>query len=331
MQHLLYDIVHVTEYDYQRAVSVSHHLLRLEPRRTPRQLCLNHEFRIFPEPSVVTSHGDYFGNRAHFIAVEHPHSSLSITSKARVAVSPAFLPDTSETPAWETVRSRCRVDRTWGALEANEYTHPSPLVHTSPEFADYALESFTRSRPIFEALSDLMARLQSDFRFDPTATTVSTPLADFHRNRRGVCQDFAHVFIACLRSIGLPARYVSGYLETDPPPGFSKLRGVDASHAWVSLFCPGIGWIDADPTNNCYASLRHISIGWGRDYGDISPVRGVLIGGTQQILRVSVDVSALSPEASADISLVTQVLAASEAGNNEPSAGGSNTPAPRDS
>lgn len=146
-----------------------------------------------------------------------------------------------------------------------------------------------------------------------------------------MCQDFAHFFIACLRSIGLPARYVSGYLETDPPPGLSKLRGVDASHAWVSLFCPGIGWIDADPTNNCYASLRHISIGWGRDYGDISPVRGVLIGGTQQILRVSVDVSALSPEASADISLVTQVLAASEAGNNEPSAGGSNTPAPRNS
>ncbi|MFM7555280.1 MAG: transglutaminase N-terminal domain-containing protein, partial [Verrucomicrobiota bacterium] len=180
MQHLLYDIVHVTDYDYQGAVSVSHHLLRLEPRQTSRQRCLQHEFRIFPEPTVVTSHGDYFGNRAHFIAVERPHGSLSITSRARVAVSPAFLPDTSETPAWEMVRARCRVDRTWAALEANEYTHASPLVPTSPEFADYALGSFTRSRPIFEALSDLMTRLQADFRFDPTATTVSTPLADFH-------------------------------------------------------------------------------------------------------------------------------------------------------
>jgi transglutaminase-like putative cysteine protease len=296
MQHLLYDIVHVTDYDYQGAVSVSHHLLRLEPRQTARQRCLRHEFRIFPEPSVLTSHGDYFGNRAHFIAVERPHGSLSITSRARVAVSPAFLPDASETPAWETVRTRCRADRTRAALEANEYTHASPLVPTAPEFADYALGSFLPSRPIFEALSDLMARLQADFRFDPTATTVSTPLAEFHRNRRGVCQDFAHFLIACLRSIGLPARYVSGYLETDPPPGLPKLRGVDASHAWVSLFCPGIGWIDADPTNNCYASLRHLSIGWGRDYGDIAPVRGVLIGGTQQILRVSVDVTALAPE-----------------------------------
>lgn len=304
MQRLLYDIVHATEYDYQGTVSVSHHLLRLEPRRTPRQQCLRHEFRIVPEPSVITTHCDYFGNRSHFIAVERPHGSLSVTSRARVAVSPAFLPDTSETPAWETVRSRCCVDRTWAALEANEYTHPSPLVPTSAEFADYALESFTRSRPIFEALSDLMERLQSDFRFDPTATTVSTPLAEFHRNRRGVCQDFAHFLIACLRSIGLPARYVSGYLETDPPPGLPKLRGVDASHAWVSLFCPGIGWIDADPTNNCYASLRHLSIGWGRDYADISPVRGVLIGGTRQVLRVSVDVTALppteSPEARTD-------------------------------
>ena len=295
MQHLLYDIVHVTEYDYQGAVSVSHHLLRLEPRATQRQHCVSHDFRIFPEPSLVGSHGDYFGNRAHFVAVERPHASLSITSKARVALSPAFLPDRSETPAWEAVRARCRVDRTRATLEANEFTHASPLIDTRPEFADYALASFTRSRPIIEALSDLMTRLQADFRFDPTATTVSTPLDEFHRNRRGVCQDFAHFLIACLRSIGLPARYVSGYLETDPPPGMPKLRGVDASHAWVSLFCPGIGWIDADPTNNCFPSLRHISIGWGRDYGDISPVRGVLIGGTQQILRVSVDVSAVVP------------------------------------
>jgi hypothetical protein len=160
-------------------------------------------------------------------------------------------------------------------------------------FSDYSAPSFTASRPIIDALSDLMTRILADFRFDPTATTVSTPLEEFFKTKRGVCQDFAHFLIACLRSIGLPARYVSGYLETDPPPGMPKLRGVDASHAWVSLYCPGIGWIDADPTNNCFPSLRHISIGWGRDYADISPVRGVLIGGTDQVLKVSVDVTAV--------------------------------------
>jgi len=299
MQRLLYDIVHATEYDYQGTVSVSHHLLRLEPRRTPRQQCLRNEFRIVPEPSVITTHCDYFGNRSHFIAVERPHGSLSVTSRARVAVSPAFLPDTSETPAWEMVRARCRVDRTWAALEANEYTHASPLVPTSPEFADYALGSFTRSRPIFEALSDLMTRLQADFRFDPTATTVSTPLADFHRNRRGVCQDFAHFLIACLRSIGLPARYVSGYLETDPPPGQPRLVGSDASHAWASVHLldahgEPMGWLDLDPTNNRSGlgtpGEDYVTLAWGRDYADISPMRGVIQGGNSHQLKVAVTV-----------------------------------------
>ena len=297
MRELLYDIVHVTDYDYRSAVSVSHHFLRLEPRETPRQRCIAHEFRILPEPSVLNPHGDYFGNRAHFVAVERPHSTLTITSRARVAVTPAFVPDISETPAWESVRARCRVDRTRATLEALEHSHASPLVPTSPAYADYASASFLPSRPVIDALSDLMGRLQTDFRFDPLATTVSTPLEEFFERRRGVCQDFAHFLIACLRSIGLPARYVSGYLETDPPPGMEKLRGVDASQAGVSLYCPGIGWIDADPTNKCFPSLRHISIGWGRDYGDISPVRGVLVGGTDQILKVSVDVTAFgSPQ-----------------------------------
>lgn len=295
MRQLLYDIVHTTDYDYRGAVSVSHHFLRLQPRETSRQRCIAHEFHILPEPSVLSPHGDYFGNRAHFVAVERPHCCLSITSKSRVAVSPAFLPDISETPSWESVRARCRVDRTRTTLEALEYSHASPLVPTSPVFSDYAASSFIPSRPIIDALSHLMTRILSDFRFDPTATTVSTPLEEFFKTKRGVCQDFAHFLIACLRSIGLPARYVSGYLETDPPPGLPKLRGVDASHAWVSMYCPGIGWIDADPTNNCFPSLRHISIGWGRDYSDISPVRGVLIGGTDQILNVSVDVTAVGP------------------------------------
>ena len=163
------------------------------------------------------------------------------------------------------------------------------------EFADYAKASFTPARPVLDAVTDLTRRIHEDFTFDPAATTVTTPVAEVFAQRRGVCQDFAHFQLACLRSQGLPARYVSGYLETDPPPGQPKLRGTDASHAWVSFFCPSIGWLDVDATNNCLPSLRHITIGWGRDYSDVCPVRGVLVGGQNQTLRVSVDVNALGP------------------------------------
>lgn len=295
MKQLLYEITHTTAYDYLGSVSVSHHLLRLAPRQTSRQRCLDHSLEIDPDPAVITAHSDYFGNTAHFITVEKSHQSLSVTSRSRVVASPAFIPESSESPTWESVRARCRADRSGHALEAHEFTYASPLIPVAPEYARYAVESFVAGRPVISAVLDLTRRIHEDFRFDPTATTVTTPVSDVFRQRRGVCQDFAQFQIACLRSIGLPARYVSGYLETEPPPGQTKLRGVDASHAWVSFYCPGIGWIDVDPTNDCIASLRHITIGWGRDYADISPVRGVLMGGQNQVLRVSVDVVAVGP------------------------------------
>jgi transglutaminase-like putative cysteine protease len=225
--------------------------------------------------------------------VEKPHHQLAITSRSRVAVGPAFIPEPLETPAWENVRARCRDDHAGQTLEAHEFTYPSPLVPMANEFADYAKASFMPARPILDAVTDLTRRIHEDFTFDAAATTVTTPVGEVFKGRRGVCQDFAHFQIACLRTHGLPARYVSGYLETDPPPGQPKLRGVDASHAWVSFFCPGIGWLDVDPTNNCLPSLRHITTGWGRDYGDVSPIRGVLVGGQNQTLRVSVDVNAV--------------------------------------
>src|SRR5262245_31628891 len=293
MRQLLYEITHSTTYDYAGSVSVSHHLLRLAPRQTGRQRCLEHQLSISPEPAVLSRHGDYFGNLAHFVTVDRPHQRLVIISRSRVAVSPAFIPELTETTSWETVRARCRADRSAQALEAHEFTYASALVPVLGQYADYALPSFTKDRPVLEALTDLGRRIQEDFRFDPAATSVATPVEEVFQQRRGVCQDFAHFQIACLRSLGLPARYVSGYLETDPPPGQPKLRGVDASHAWVSLFCPGLGWIDADPTNNCLPSLRHVTIGWGRDYGDVCPLRGVLMGGQSQCLDVSVDVTAL--------------------------------------
>jgi len=292
MKQLLYDIRHTTAYDYLGNVSLSHHLLRLAPRPDARQRCLSHELLIHPAPAVTQKHRDYFGNTAHFIAIERSHNQLGITSNSRVAVSPSFVPDPSETPAWETVRAGCRDDHSGHALEAHEFTYASPLVPISEEFADYAVASFSKARPVLEAVTDLNRRIHEDFTFDPTATTVTTPVSEVFKQRRGVCQDFAQFQIACLRSIGLAARYVSGYLETEPPPGVPKLRGVDASHAWVSFFCPGLGWIEVDPTNNCLPSLRHITIGWGRDYGDVCPIRGVLIGGENQTLTVAVDVVA---------------------------------------
>jgi transglutaminase-like putative cysteine protease len=295
MRRLLYETAHTTAYDYAGSVSVSHHVLRLSARRTARQQCLEHALSIEPQPALTSAHGDYFGNTTHFITVEQPHSRLVITSRNRVALSPAFIPEPTETPSWESVSGRCRVDHSGTALEAHEFIYASPLIPNDDAFADYATSSFAKDRPVLDAVAHLTSRIRNDFKFDATATTVATPVAQFFQQRRGVCQDFAQFQIACLRAVGLPARYVSGYLETDPPPGQPALRGVDASHAWVSFFCPGLGWIDVDPTNNCFPSLRHITVGWGRDYSDVGPITGVLVGGASQTLRVSVDVHALGP------------------------------------
>jgi len=295
MRKLLYEITHTTTYDYVGDVSVSHHLLRLTPRHYYKQSRLAHELTISPPPRTISVHRDYFGNLAHFVAVETAHQQLVITSRSRVGVSPSFTPEPLETLRWESVRAQCRDDHSGHALEAHEFTYPSPLIPDANEFLEYAKKSFPLGRPIFDAVTDLTRRIHDDFIFDPTATTVSTPISEVFKQRRGVCQDFVHFQIACLRSVGLPARYVSGYLETDPPPEQPKLRGVDASHAWTSFFCPGLGWIDLDPTNNCLPSLRHICIAWGRDYSDVPPIRGVLVGSQNQLLRVSVDVVACGP------------------------------------
>lgn len=295
MKKLLFEITHTTTYDYVTDVSVSQHLLRLTPRDYSKQHCLAHDLTIQPEPGTLSVRRDYFGNVTHFAGLETPHNRLVITSHCRVAVSPGFIPEPLETPSWETVRARCRDDHAGAALEAHEFRYPSPLVPAPYQFLEYASSSFSPRRPVLDAVADLTRRIGEDFVFDPVATNVTTPVAEVLRHRRGVCQDLAHVQIACLRSLGLPARYVSGYLETEPSPGQPKLRGVDASHAWASFFCPGLGWIDVDPTNNCFPSLRHITLGWGRDYNDICPIRGVLVGGENQALRVAVDVNALGP------------------------------------
>ncbi len=296
MKSQLFEIRHTTTFDYHAPVPVAHHLMRLTPRALWRQQKLEHVIEVSPTPAVTTRRTDYFGNEVTFVTIERTHSRLNVTSRSKVAVGPAFIPDASETPRWESVRSLCRTDRSASVLEATEFTFASPLVPVEPGFAQFAANAFPPGRPILEAVSELTAQIFREFSFDPTATTVSTPLAEVLEKRRGVCQDYAHLQIACLRALGLPARYVSGYLETLPPPGQQKLVGTDASHAWVSFFCPGIGWIDVDPTNNLFPSMQHITLGWGRDFSDVSPVRGVILGAGKHDLKVAVDVVSLGVE-----------------------------------
>lgn len=290
-----YQISHRTRYAYASPVTVAHYIARLEPRSLPAQSCPWHEIHIRPEPATLAAaRPDSFGNNAVYFEVEGTHGELEVVSRSYVRVMPRPLPQPEETPAWETVREACR-GPVWNAdTAAGEFIWASPLVPDGAEFREYAEGSFPPGMPVLSGVVDLNGRIFREFRFDPGATSAATPVEESFRQRRGVCQDFAHVMIACLRSMGLPARYVSGYLETLPPPGKPKLQGADASHAWVSVWCgDGYGWIDADPTNNLLPSDRHITIGWGRDFADISPLTGVSIGSGAQELTVSVDVQAL--------------------------------------
>lgn len=295
MNYLRYQIRHSTIYDYSAQVTEADHVIKLKPRELPRQRLHSFELHVSPTCEMNTPLADYFGNESAVVTHRQALTQLEITARSEVDVALPYIPNPAETPVWETVRGRILTDRSVASLEAIECTYESDMVDTPNGIADYALESFFPRRPVLEAAKELTERIFNDFAFDPSATTTTTPVSEVFANRRGVCQDFAHFQIACLRSIGMAARYVSGYLETDPPPGSPRLVGADASHAWVSIYCPEIGWIDLDPTNGCLPSLRHITIGWGRDYYDICPIRGVVNGGGNPILSVGVDVLAQGP------------------------------------
>jgi len=299
---MIYKVSHVSTYDYTDNVSLSHHLLRLKPRGLPHQRCLANTVEIDPQPAISEQHIDYFGNCVTFVTIEGAHRTLTIRSTSQVSVMHPNVPAPAETPAWETVREFNRGHQIGPALEASEFIFDSPLIKSRDDFAAYAASSFAKERPILEAVLDLTRRIYTDFKFDPKATTVATPLEEVFKHRRGVCQDFAQFEIACLRSLGLPARYVSGYIETTPPPGKEKLAGADASHAWVSFYCHGIGWIDMDPTNNVIPTTRHITVAFGRDYNDVSPVRGVILGAGEHSLEVAVDVIAVKEPVAAAVS-----------------------------
>ena len=290
---MIYKIVHRTTYKYKYPVSMGSHVACLKPRTLARHRVAQSELQIVPSPAVMTERFDYFGNHQHFFTIEEPHQELIVESRSRVVMEETAFDPRLASPPWEEVVRNLPEDISPEALEAYQFRFESPRIRLRPEFARYAQQSFLPGRPMVEALLDLTSRIHREFRFDSKVTTVRTPIEEVFRKKRGVCQDFAHIQIACLRSINLPARYVSGYLRTYPPPGKARMVGADASHAWVSAFCPGIGWVDVDPTNDVVPSTGHVTIAWGRDFGDVSPLHGLILGGGAHTLKVGVDLEAV--------------------------------------
>jgi transglutaminase-like putative cysteine protease len=290
---MIYNITHRTVYEYAAPVTVSHHVARLEPRATATQAQENFSLKIFPEPALRKARTDYFGNRLCLFSVQEVHSKLEIITHSRVNVGAKNLPAPEQSPSWETAAQMFRDPVSPEVVEPYQFIFDSPQVRASFELGDYARESFRKDTPLLAGALDLTRRIFEDFKFDPKATTVATPLEEVWEKRRGVCQDFAHLGIACLRSLGLPARYVSGYLRTHVPEGKTRLVGADASHAWFQIYCHGIGWMDFDPTNNVQPAEEHMVVAFGRDFGDVSPVAGILTGGGRHIVKVAVDVEAV--------------------------------------
>ncbi len=290
---MIYDVRHRTTFVYEEVVSVSHHVLHLAPRVHPRQRCLETSIVIEPTPSIGSTGEDYFGNPVQYLTVQEPHDRLIVESRSRIAVDPgAQTPDLFASPSWEKVRESVQ-DVSGGGLTTFEFCFDSPYIATSDDIYDYAAQSLQPGRPILDAVRDLTSRIYDEFEYRGGVSDVSTPVREVLKMRKGVCQDFAHLEIACLRSFGLPARYVSGYLMTHPPEGKKKLVGADASHAWVSVWSGLAGWVDFDPTNDLIPSSEHITVAWGRDYGDVSPINGFILGGGAHQVTVAVDVDPL--------------------------------------
>lgn len=285
-----YSIHHITQYQYSDPVTLCHNEAHLLPRSLARQRCLDARLYVQPTPTVYHERKDFFGNRVVYFSIEEPHSTLAVTASSEMEMSPLALPDVQATPPWEEVQQLLRQGMSRGVLEARQFMLTSPMAPANAIFAAYAAESFPPERPFLLATQELMRRIFTEFAYDPEFTTVATPVSEVFDHKRGVCQDFAHFAIACMRSLGLAARYVSGYLETLPPTDQPRLIGAAASHAWVSVYCPELGWVDFDPTNDLMPSERHIVVAWGRDYSDVTPFKGTILGGGEHELQVEVEV-----------------------------------------
>ncbi len=290
MTGVSYRVLHETRYTYSDTVTSAHQLAHLRPRATVWQKIKSHKLTINPKPVEQVSGGDYFGNEVLRFMIDTPHIELSVRAESVVEVG-AHSPQTADaSPAWEKGRATPGV---WGPnveLDVEEYRVSSPMAPVLDEALEYGRASFRDGRPWLEAALDLTTRIQKDFVYDPKATTVATRVSEVLVLRRGVCQDFAHLMISCLRSLGLPARYVSGYILNSPKAGARRVMGADASHAWVAAHCPAHGWVAFDPTNGKLADLEFVTLGWGREFSDVTPLRGVVLGAASQTLEVEVKV-----------------------------------------
>jgi transglutaminase-like putative cysteine protease len=286
---------HASSYRYADPVATSHHEAHLTPRSGPGSTVLDTQVSIEPTPIYRRDRYDYFGNATLTFSLHEPHQQLDVVAVSLVDNHRVVLGDQAlaSSPPWEVLRDQLRSARSREELGALELTFPTAQTAVSEEVREYARPSFPPGQPMLVGVRDLTRRIHDDFRYDPKATLVSTPIEEVMERRHGVCQDFAHVQIACLRSLGLPASYVSGYLVTRPPPGREKLIGADASHAWVAVYSPGAGWVDFDPTNDLLPGDEHVTAAFGRDFGDVTPLKGVILGGGAHEITVGVDVEVL--------------------------------------
>lgn len=286
---MLYRATHTTRHTYEEHVSQSINELRLTPRSFGRQRVREFHVRVEPEPALWRTRKDWFGNEVTTFSIFEPHDRFTVTAQSIVEVKPIGLGGTP-TISWEEARQILASGIDDPALEASEFIYDSPFAGASPELAAFAAVSFPPGRPLVEALEDLSHRIYKEFEYAPKSTSIDMPLSEIMKNRRGVCQDFAHLMIGALRSLRLAARYISGYLRSG-----AKFQGAEASHAWVAAFVPGAGWLQFDPTNDLIPSDGHVTVAWGRDYGDVTPVKGVTLGGGAQLVNVAVRVEAVEP------------------------------------
>ncbi|MFT3705093.1 MAG: transglutaminase family protein [Agriterribacter sp.] len=286
-----YKVTHTTTYEYNEPASLCHNLALLKPRSTVTQICHDAKLTIDPQPDIINEYEDFFGNKATYFAIQQEHSKLTVTVTSLVEnISPKAIQfNFYESVAWEEAKKQINSPQPEYA-DIRQFISETPITAYSEKVEQYARQSFLPGKPLFDATNHLMQRIYNDFEYMPGFTTIATPVAEVIKKRKGVCQDFAHVAIACIRSLGLPARYVSGYIETMPADNKEKLVGADASHAWFSVFIPATGWVDFDPTNNQIPSSQHITIGWGRDFTDITPLKGVILSSGKHKLSVAVEV-----------------------------------------
>lgn len=289
---MIFEVSHRTLYRYSQPVMQSQHLVHMSPRASANQTTLHHSLIIEPAPASRYDCHDAFGNPVVILDVEVPHKEFVLHARSVIERSAPGRADLHASAPWDRLDEHIYAAGKGIDLNVAEFRCASRLTPVSIELAEYAAQSFPQGRPVLEAAFDLTRRVFQDFAFDATATDVSTPISQVFKQRRGVCQDFAHLTLACLRSLRVPARYMSGYILTHPPPGQTKLQGTDASHAWISVWAPETGWIDLDPTNGLLVADEHITIAHGRDYNDVSPISGVLLGGGEHRVSVAVDVDA---------------------------------------